>query len=198
MLGSWDRKLYARKCEIQEVDSKTSRAFQEASHLQGATGARVHLGLFFQGELVSLATFSKCRFDKTHEWELVRFCSKLGCHVAGAAGKLLKAFERKWKPASLVSYADRRWSQGKLYGALGFKLLHASAPNYWYFKNQEKLFSRIVFQKHKLPEILGEKFDPAKSETANMEAAGWNRIYDCGNLVYEKQLGKLPAVESAT
>lgn len=110
LLGNWDLKLFARKCEIREVDPKTSRIFQEANHLQGAAGARAHFGLFFKDELVSLATFSKCRFDKTHEWELVRFCSKLGCHVVGAAGKLLKAFEKKWKPRSLVSYADRRWS----------------------------------------------------------------------------------------
>lgn len=135
-----------------------------------------------------MMTFAKCRFDKTHDWELVRFCSKLGCHAVGAAGKLLKTFEKKWRPVSLVSYADRRWSQGKLYKALGFKLLHNSAPNYWYFKSPNKLHSRVAFQKHKLRKILGEKFDPSKTELENMDAAGWSRIYDCGSMVFEKQL----------
>ncbi len=31
-----------------------------------------------------------------------------------------------------------------------------------------------------------EKFDPAKSEAENMKANGYNRIYDCGNMVFEK------------
>jgi hypothetical protein len=39
-------------------------------------------------------TFGKCRFDKKHEWELLRFCNKLGCHVPGAASRLLKHFEK--------------------------------------------------------------------------------------------------------
>lgn len=134
-------------------------------------------------------TFSRCRFDRKHEWELVRFCPKLGYHVVGGAGKLLKAFERQWKPKSIVTYADRRWSQGKLYTALGFTYLHSAAPNYWYFKSADKLWSRVVFQKHKLAKLIGDVFDPAKTEVANMEAAGWNRIFDCGNLVYEKVLG---------
>lgn len=91
-------------------------------------------------------TFGKCRFDKKHEWEMLRFCCKLGHHVIGGAGKLLKHFERQYAPKSIVSYADRRWSQGKLYEALGFKLDHASAPNYWYFKNcSMQLESRVKY-----------------------------------------------------
>lgn len=85
-------------------------------------------------------TFSKCRFDKKHEWEMLRFCSKLGYHIPGAAGKLLKYFERNYKPKSLVTYADRRWSQGKLYNTLGFNLLHKSPPNYFYFSTKQNKY----------------------------------------------------------
>ena len=131
-------------------------------------------------------TFGKCRFDKKHEWEMLRFCCKLGYHVPGAAGKLLKHFERTYRPKSLVSYADRRWSQGGLYKALGFRCAGKSAPNYWYFKTRTNaLLSRLNFQKHKLKGIL-ENFDPAKSEAENMKANGYYRIYDCGNMVFEK------------
>ena len=133
-------------------------------------------------------TFGKCRFDKKHEWEMLRFCSKLGYHVVGGAGKLLKHFEKTYQPKSLVSYADRRWSQGKLYKALGFKLNHASGPNYWYFKNL-KLESRIKYQKYKLKDIL-EVFDESKTEVENMIANGYHMIYDCGNLVFEKTYGE--------
>lgn len=115
--------------------------------MQGATNAKVRLGLRCNGELVALMTFGKPRFSSKHEWELIRFCTKCDYHVPGAAGKLLKAFERRFCPKSLVSYADRRWSQGKLYKALGFKLDHASPPNYWYFNdyNAAALSSRMMF-----------------------------------------------------
>ena len=57
-------------------------------------------------------TFGKCRFDRKHEWELVRFCSKLNTKVIGGAGRLLRRFEEDYKPVSPVSYADRQWSRG--------------------------------------------------------------------------------------
>ena len=118
---------------------------------------------------------------------MLRFCNKLGYHVPGGASKLLKYFERNYNPKSLVSYADRRWSQGKVYKKLGFTFNHASTPNYWYLKNNNttKLYSRINFQKHKLKKLL-ENFDENKTEVENMKANGYNRIFDCGNLVYEK------------
>ena len=116
---------------------------------------------------------------------MLRFCNKLGYHVVGAASKLLKFFEKTYMPKSLVSYADRRWSQGRLYKALGFTLKHASSPNYWYWKNTNTLESRIKYQKHKLKDIL-EIYDENLSEAENMKNNGYHTIYDCGNLVFEK------------
>ena len=183
--GIYDKIVYARKCVIKEVDSKLSKEFQEKNHIQGCVNSKVNLGLYFNDELISLMTFSKCRFDKKHEWELVRFCNKLGYHIPGSASKLLRYFEEIYKPTSLVSYADRRWSQGKVYEKLGFTFSHASQPNYWYWKDVKIIESRVKYQKHKLKDLL-EKFDESKTEVENMKANGYNRIFDCGNLVYEK------------
>ena len=185
LLGIYDKTIFARKCEVQVVDSKTSKAFQNNNHIYGAVNASVNIGLYCNNQLVSLMTFGKCRFDKKHEWEMLRFCSKLGYHIPGGAGKLLKYFERNYNPKSLVSYADRRWSTGKLYKALDFKLDHVSAPNYWYWKNNYTLFSRNKFQKHKLPKLL-DMYDPNKTEIQNMSDNGYKRIFDCGNLVFIK------------
>ena len=186
LLGIYDATVYARKCKVREVTSKESKIFQEANHIQGACNSSVNLGLYFNNELISLMTFGKCRFNKNYEWELLRFCNKLGYHVPGSAGKLLKHFEKTYNPKSLISYADRRWSIGKLYDALGFTLDHISRPNYWYYKNGDyELKSRVNFQKHKLKDKL-EKFDPKLSESENMKNNGYLKIYDCGNLVYVK------------
>ena len=185
LLGIYDKTIFARKCQIREVSNKDSVEFLDVNHIQHGINSNINVGLFYDNELISLMTFSKCRFDKKHEWELVRFCNKLGYHIPGAAGKLLKYFEKTYKPMSLVSYADRRWSQGKLYQALDFKLDHISAPNYWYFKDPYILESRIKYQKHKLKDIL-ENFDENKTEFENMKMNGYHRIFDCGNLVFEK------------
>lgn len=187
MLGARRVKLHARKCEVKEVPAAESRKFQDENHLQGAVNAKVHAGLYSGGTLVALMTFGKCRFDGKHEWEMLRFCCRLGHHIPGAAGKLLSFFEKKYQPKSLVSYADLRWSQGGLYRKLGFRLLRRSPPNYWYFRrNDISLLSRVNFQKHRLKNVL-ERFDPSKSERENMKDNGYYRIYDCGNLVFVKE-----------
>ena len=186
LLGVYDKVIYARKCQVREVGAKTSREFQERTHIQGSVAAKVNIGLFFDDRLVSLMTFGKPRFNKHHDWELLRFSPELNCHVIGGASKLLNFFEKKYSPKSLISYADRRWSQGKLYRALGFNLNFVSGPNYWYFKdNLCYLHSRVAFQKHKLKSLL-EHFDPSKTEVQNMHENGYHRIFDCGNLVFIK------------
>ena len=51
-------------------------------------------------------------------------------------------------------------------------------------KTMQKL-SRFSAQKHKLPRLLGAQFDENLSEVENMTAAGFDRIFDCGSLVFE-------------
>jgi very-short-patch-repair endonuclease len=48
LLGIYDKTIYARKCEIKEVNSKISKAFQEENHIQGSVNAKVSIGLYFE------------------------------------------------------------------------------------------------------------------------------------------------------
>lgn len=187
LLGKYDISIFARKCEVRELDKKMSTQFQIENHIQGAVFSPINIGLFFNDELVSLMTFSKSRLTKKNQYELVRFCSKLNYQVIGGASKLLKYFEKHYNPKSLVSYADRRWSVGKLYYKLGFNLSHKSKPNYWYLKRGTFILeSRIKYQKHKLINKL-KFFDNNKSEYENMKDNGYDRIFDCGNYVFNKK-----------
>lgn len=188
-LGLAER-IFARNTVIKEVSDAAGKVFCEKNHLQGHATASVRYGLYHKEELVALMTFSKPRFNKKADWELLRFCCKKDITVVGGASKLLKHF-RKNHEGSIVSYANLRWSNGNLYEQLGFTLIGQSEPNYFYFKvtngrvktEDLKLLNRMQFQKHKLSEKL-ENFDPEKSEKENMYANGYNSIYDCGNLVY--------------
>lgn len=185
-LGVYDRTVYARDCDVRTVSANEACSFLDENHLQGRCGSSVRLGLYYNDELVSLMTFGKPRYSGKYEWELIRFCSKLLLHIPGAASRLLVHFERDYKPSSIVSYADRRWSDGKVYRRLGFTIEHETQPNYWYVNfSKIELISRIKCQKHKLKKFLRE-FDPEKSECENMKMNGFGRIYDCGNFCFSK------------
>ena len=188
--GVFDRRIAARKCEVREITQSESKAFVDENHLQGNCRSSVRLGLFDPDDaLVAVMTFSRPRFSDKQQWELVRFCSKMGAQVMGGAGKLLRAFERQHRPDSLCSYANRAWSDGGLYLNLGFSLSHKTRPNYIWNKNYHSL-PRYKTQKHKLQKLLGaDNFSPEKSEIENMHQNGYRRIFDAGNLVFTKFYG---------
>ena len=58
-LGVNATKLMARKCEIRPVDKKTRKEFLDSNHLQGDCQAIEAVGLYYNNELVSIATVSK-------------------------------------------------------------------------------------------------------------------------------------------
>ena len=131
-------------------------------------------------------TFGKPRFNKNYQYELIRYATLNGYRVIGGAGKLLKYFERTYKPQSIITYADRRYSQGNMYLKLNFKFSEFSKPNYYWVKDNYCL-TRYQCQKSKLKNILNSDFNDELSEQDNMKINGWNRIYDCGNMIFVKQ-----------
>ena len=176
-------KIYARKCLVKEVSSQEARKFLEDNHLQGFANSKIRLGLYYNEELVSLMTFSKPRYTKNYDWELVRFCTLKGYNVVGGASKLLSSFRSNYE-GSIISYANRRWSNGDLYRRLGFREINRTSPGYYYFKENEMiLYTRDRFQKHKLKDLL-ETFDERLTEEENMFENDYRKIYDCGNLVF--------------
>lgn len=182
-LGLIDKKIYARKCEIKPIENKEKEKFLNSNHLQGSCPSSINLGLFYNNELVSVMTFGKSRFNKKYKYELLRFCNKINSVVVGSASKLLKHFIEQYGK-SIISYANRRWSNGNLYKKLGFIFLINTEANYFYFKpNENILYSRIKFQKHKLNKIL-EKYNKELTEAQNMYNNGYRKIFDCGNQVY--------------
>ena len=176
-------RLYARNCEIKTVSNVQKCEFLKVNHLQGDCPSSVNVGLYHDNELVSIMTFSKSRFNKKYDWELLRFCNVLNTTIVGGASRLLKAFKRSYH-GSIVSYADKRRSNGNLYKQLGFTHSHDSKPNYFYFKSGDMLLeSRVKYQKHKLYKALKE-FEPKLTESENMYNNGYRKIYDCGNQVW--------------
>ena len=187
IFGFSDKKIYARNCVIKEIDNKIYKEFCAENHLQGFSPATVKLGLFFENELVQIMSFGKPRFNKKVEWELIRECSKLGYFIIGGKEKLLKYFERTYKPKSILSYCEKDKFSGKSYIRNGFKLYKESQPSYtYYYKHDYISLSRLNFQKHKLKNLL-ESFDENLTEWENMKNNGYMRLFDYGNFVFIKE-----------
>lgn len=189
ILGKQNRRIYARKCSIKEIDSNVLKMFLEENHLQGNINSKYRYGLFYKDELVTVMSFGGLRKSlgsksTDDEYELLRYCSKLNTSVVGGASKLLKHFINEIKPKRIISYADRRWSDGGMYFKLGFKHIRNSKPNYYYIV-ENKRENRFKYRKDQL---VKQGFDPNKSEHEIMLERGIPRIYDCGCMVFEMKL----------
>lgn len=178
-IGKSER-IFARNCVLKLLSAAQSRAFLDDHHLMGYAGGFCHLGLLLNDEPVAVAVLGKKRFGGERCNELVRYASR--GTVVGGLSRLISHF-KKVDSGKLVSFADRRISVGKSYQAIGFNLLRETAPNYLWIKGSLRL-SRHQTMKHRLPSLLGEKFNPALSENENMLAAGWYKISDCGNFLF--------------
>jgi hypothetical protein len=187
LLGLTENRIYARKCVIKEVNIKKYKTFLDDNHIQGSVNSSIRVGLYYNDELVSLMTFGKGRIalgGNSNQYELLRFCNKLNTNVIGGADKLLKYFIKTYQPKEIISYADRRWSQGNLYEKLNFINTHTSAPNYWYIFGRKRKY-RFGFRKSIL---VKEGFDINKTEHEIMLERNIYRIYDCGTIAYKKIL----------
>lgn len=185
--------IYARQCNVVELTQSQAKEFCIDNHLQKHVNASVRYGLEYRDQIVACMTFGRSRYDKNADWELLRFCTQRGTTVVGGASRLYTKFNRVYHNPILISYADRRHSNGRLYDALGMARVGLSDPNYYYWKagNPNELHSRIQFQKHKLSTKL-DSYDPSLTEYQNMRNAGYYRIWDCGNIKYSTKQEKEP------
>jgi predicted nucleic acid-binding Zn-ribbon protein len=181
-------KIYARMCNIQEVGYKDAKAFLEKNHIQGAVSSKYNIALFYQDEMVALMTFGALRknlgqVNKPGYFELLRFCCKLNTSIIGGASRLFKYFIKKYSPIEIISYADRRWSQGDLYEKLGFQFVSNTKPNYSYIDGKQQMrINRYTLRKN----VLVEKYNCPHdvSETKFCHSIGLYQVFDCGNKKY--------------
>lgn len=137
--------IYARNCEVRRIDKAVAKEFLEQNHSYGHAACRYCYGLYFKrhtghiaenassaaqvmpGHLMAVATFSNARKwikgDKTiRSYEWTRYASLPQVRLSGGMGRLLKAFIKEVQPDDIMSYADLEWSEGDVYGQLGFEL----------------------------------------------------------------------------
>lgn len=175
-----NRKIYARKCEIIEIETCNKNLFLNQYHLQGEDKSSIKLALTYNNDLVATMTFAKSRFNKKYKWELTRYCVKGGLSVLGGFSKLLKTFTSQYE-SSIISYADRRYSNGNVYLKNGFTLTHTNTPSYYYVdKNFLRRVNRMHFQKKYTGDYKCTEYEKARE-------MGFEKIWDCGTLAFGLQ-----------
>ena len=179
-------RIYARKCIIKEIDNKTGKKFCDENHIQGGINSLFNLGLYYNDEIIAVMTFGNLRKNlgsKKEEghYELLRFCTKSNLSVIGGASKLFKYFIRQYNPLEILSYADRRWSTGKLYKTIGFNFMKETEPNYFYIVDGVRK-NRFSFRKDELVRKYGCSINDTEHNFCKTN--GWYRIYDCGCKVF--------------
>jgi len=163
-------------CFVKEISPKEKSKFLEENHLNGNDASMVRLGLFNGNTVVGVMTFTKCKLNKKVEWEMSRYCSKVG-----GADLLFDYFVKHYSPTSVLARCDRRYFAGETYMKLGFSFVENSPPSYHYIISAyDTLKNKSNWTKAKLAKKL-LTFDPAISEWENMKLNEFDRIWDCGH-----------------
>jgi len=183
-LNLLDKKIFARKCEIKNVNNIESKNFLKNNHIQGYAAASIKLGLYYNDELVSIATFSKSRNSiggNKDSYELIRYASKINYNVIGGFSKLIKHFSKTYNK-NIYTYADCDWTSlnNSVYSKCGFILNKHTDPGYFWVLNGLRC-NRLLFQKHKIVET---KEDLTKTEYEIMTSKGYYRVWNSGNLLF--------------
>ena len=175
------QKIYARNCEVKEINSKIKNEFLENNHIQGSDRSKVKIGAYYKDKLVSVMTFSKSNISRSFYqeegvWELSRFATDVNFVIPGVASKLLEYFKNNYEWKEIFTYADKRWSNGNLYEKIGFNFSHETKPNYWYVVGNSR--------KHRFNLRKGKNDPKDIPEHIIRQSQGYRMIWDCGNIKF--------------
>jgi len=164
-----NNEINIKETELKEIiDKELVKEFLNKNHLKGYIGSKINIGLFHNGELISLMVFKHFK----NRYEILRFCNKLNTNIIGGISKIFNFFIRKYSPNEVITYIDRSYSKGKSYEDLGFKIDSLIEPDYYYILNHKRK-NNINFIKN--------NFDNKPNEQLLLDRKIY-KIYDSGKL----------------
>lgn len=183
-IGKTTTKIYARKCKIIDINSKQKSNFFNEYHIQGNGNGSITYALTYNNDVVAMMTFIK---RKNGIYELNRYATS--CNIVGGFSKLLSHFKKNNEWNKIISFADRRISNGNVYKKSGFELKNVSKPSYDLVIGMKRFHRRNFMKKH-LPTKL-QNFDPTLTEFQNCDNNNILRIWNCGQLKFEMSNEKI-------
>lgn len=178
--------VYGRDTTIVDLSYSDAKEFLKQYHMQGQISSKHYIGCIHKDlGLIGVMAFGASRFELDADYELHRLCWKFDVSCVGGAEKMQKYFETKYKPKSIVTYSDLSMFNGSVYDRLGYKYLRFSGVGYFWTDGFVRIQRYEAQKKNLLKNGLGTQ-DMTEDEI--MEQHGYMKIYNCGNLVYLKNL----------
>lgn len=177
-LGIYRQRVGARTTSVRTITASDAHQALNAWHLQGASTATTHaFGLFHEQTLVGVMTFRPHhRLVNSPRMILSRMAFAPGWQVIGGASKLFHAAIPHLPPATpIISWSDRRWSQGRVYRQMGFQQDAILPPDYSYVNGQRRIPKQACTRKALRARDGQTEYDRARE-------LGYVRIWDCGKV----------------
>ena len=175
-LGVYERKEYARKCEVREVkDRKTVIDFFDQNHIQGAVHKfSLCLGLYKDDELLQAVVFGTQHFGRNGDMELYRMVTLRNTQVLGGFSKLMQHCPYD----TVVSYVALRMFDAKGYLAGNWKIEHTAQPSFC-ITDGINVYSRHLFKKDRCLKLFDNVTEDMTEREMQMRN-GYYRLWDCG------------------
>lgn len=170
---SKQQKVFARNTDIRKVSQREKKSFFEQNHIQGNGHGSITYGLYEKNNLVACMTFIN---QGAGVFYLNRYATSK--KVVGGFSKLLTFFKNNHLWNKIITFADRRWSEGNLYFKCGFIKETTLPPDYYYINNRVR-YHKFNMRHSRLRKIL-PYYDPNLSERINCINAGFLILWDCG------------------
>lgn len=163
-----NKKIYARKCSIEELGKKEARRIFESHHLMGEGSGRTY-ALTFQG--IPQALIQVRWIDRDSRFlDISRFCTLNGISVIGGWSCLISHVKKCEDPAKIRTFIDKRYGTGSYLKSLGWSI-ESNYPSFRWTNGFES-FHRMKFKGNSGYE------------------KGLVKIWDCGQAKWEKCVEK--------
>jgi hypothetical protein len=192
------KKVHARKTEVRKLPVGEANTLLNEWHMDEGTQASFAYSLFMGEEPLSVMTFR----GHKEGIEIARFATKTKFSVTGGFSKLLSHAIPELKAEGysvLISYCNRDLTpdwKDSVYHKQGFEFLGdtGSSLKYYCDKSQNTLvcnhvYSRQVFQKHKLKEIFPEY--NGENVRSFLESKLIYEVWNSGNWKFRRELSCL-------
>lgn len=177
-LGKTEKRIYARQCDVVELNASERRSFFEQNHIMGDAGARRTYALKYEGVIVSALSVRKS-INHKNSLEIARFATLLEAQIPGGFSKLLKHV-KKYAISNnfnkIITYSHNMYGTGNVYERTDFEYVKDTGVDYWYTKDNRR-FSRMTFRAR-----------DGKTEKQVAEEAGVLKIYGCGSKLFRMRL----------
>jgi len=175
-------KIHGRNTVVKVADKEMANKFYEDNHIQGRPSTTIlHIGLYTKdGTMVGCMSFGPHHRGSESKVVVLNRLAFLHNHtVHGGASKLLSFAISLLKPMGyekILSWSDNRWSEGKVYAALGFFLEDELGPDYSYVKKDGGRISKQCCRK----KDLLKRGAIGNTESEMVKSLGYSKIWDCG------------------